>query len=417
MLYKFLFSSTIFLLLTGNCFSQSSYAQATIKKLTSDEYNGRGYFKKGDKKASKFIMKEFINSGLMPYKNSYFQEFSMPVNTFPAETDVTVGNKRLVPGKDFIVSPSCPTVKGKYKIFKVDDPTTFTWSNAYNNVFLLLDKSGKGEGTNAAIDSLVRTVQEVKGIIIVEPKKLTWSVSGKVSKIPVIRILKDSFPGNSNTIEVNIKNKFIADYETRNVVGLIPGTINADSFIVFTAHYDHLGRMGKATIFPGANDNASGTAMIMDLARYYSLPANRPGKSLLFLAFAGEEAGLVGSEYYTHHPLIPLSRMSFLINLDLMGNGEEGIMVVNGEVYPEHYSILDSLNTEEKLLKTVGKRGKARNSDHYWFSENGVPSFFLYTTGGTTAYHDIYDVAENLPMTEFEDIKKLLEKFVNIIGK
>src|SRR4030095_9120627 len=108
-----------------------------------------------------------------------------------------------------------------------------------------------------------------------------------------------------------------------NVLGMVPGTLYPDSFIVFTAHYDHLGRMGKKALFPGANDNASGSAMIIDLARYYAQPANRPKCSLLFIAFAGEEAGLIGSRYYTENPILPLEQIKFLINLDLMGNGEE----------------------------------------------------------------------------------------------
>ncbi len=90
------------------------------------------------------------------------------------------------------------------------------------------------------------------------------------------------------------------------MIATIKGTAIPDSFLVFSAHYDHLGQMGKDIYFPGANDNASGTSMLLNLAKYYS--QNRPKYSVLFIAFGGEEAGLIGSEYYVKNPLVPLSK-------------------------------------------------------------------------------------------------------------
>jgi len=121
---------------------------------------------------------------------------------------------------------------------------------------------------------------------------------------------------------------------------------------------------------------------------------------------------LIGSRYYTENPLLPLEKIRFLINLDLMGNGQEGLMIVNGQIHEMEFNMLDSLNKEYKFVTEIGKRGKARNSDHYYFSEKGVPAFFLYTQGGSKAYHDIYDVPSAITLPEFEDIKKLLIAFV-----
>ena len=86
--------------------------------------------------------------------------------------------------------------------------------------------------------------------------------------------------------------------------------------------------MGKKTYFPGGNDNASGTSMVLNLMEYYSNPINKPRYTIVFILFAGEEAGLLGSEYYTTHPTKDLNKIKFLLNLDLMGTGEEGMMVV-----------------------------------------------------------------------------------------
>ncbi|MCX6294627.1 MAG: M20/M25/M40 family metallo-hydrolase, partial [Bacteroidetes bacterium] len=182
-------------------------------------------------------------------------------------------------------------------------------------------------------------------------------------------------------------------------------------FIVYTAHYDHLGQMGEEIFFPGANDNASGSAMLLNLARYYSMTEHKPKCSIAFIAFCGEEAGLLGSKYYTEHPVFPLKNIKFVLNMDIMGTGEDGITVVNGSVFKNEFDKLKEINTQNNFIKDVKIRGKAANSDHYCFSEKGVKAFFIYSMGGIKAYHDIYDRAETLPLNEFENLFKLITAF------
>lgn len=397
-------------------FAEAQYHVEVIKKLSSPSFHGRGYYRKGDVKAAHYIAGEFKKSGLLPVGGSYLQPFRFPVNTFPGKVNVKLGDRKLVPGQDFIVSPACPSIRGTFPVVKVVPPFPDFSKGDFASSFLLLNKSGLDSAASAKMDSLARNLPEVRGAIIAEPKKLTWSVSQSVRDKAVIRVLENAIPENTTEISLHVESKLISDYLTYNVAGYLPGTSNPDSFIVFTAHYDHLGRMGRHALFAGANDNASGTAMIMDLARYYAKPENRPAKSLLFIAFAAEEAGLVGSKYYTENPPLPLDKIRFLINLDLMGNGDEGVMVVNGEVHAEEFALLDSINSSGQYVKTLGKRGKAANSDHYWFGEKGVRAFFLYTMGGSKAYHDIYDLPEALPLTEFEDVQRMLKEFVGVVG-
>jgi hypothetical protein len=399
-----------FILLTTISHAQSS--RETLEKLASPGFHGRGYYKNGDRKAAKYIESRFRSIGLQPVNGAYTQPFRFQVNTFPGRMKVKVGEKKLVPGKDYIVSPACPTVKGTFRLERVTVPLPDFSARDYSDDFILIDKTGADSTGRAILDSLMKFPPNVKGVLFADSAKLTWSVSTKVNDRIFVRALRDSFPGNATTISLDVENKLIPDYESVNVMGWLPGTTQPDSFIVFTAHFDHLGRMGKKALFAGANDNASGTAMIIDLAEYFSKPANRPKKSVLFIAFAAEEAGLIGSKYYTDNPPLPLERISFLLNLDLMGNGQDGVMVVNGEVHKEAFAVMDSINKADKLVREVGMRGKARNSDHYWFSERGVPAFFLYTMGGSKAYHDIYDIPANLSLEEFEDVKRLLVEFV-----
>jgi Zn-dependent M28 family amino/carboxypeptidase len=179
---------------------------------------------------------------------------------------------------------------------------------------------------------------------------------------------------------------------------------------MFSAHYDHLGRMGKDTYFPGANDNASGCSMLLYLADYFK---NHPSKyNLVFIAFAGEEAGLIGSNYYVQNPLFPLKDIRFLVNLDIMGSGEEGITAVNATLFPKEFELLTRINKKKKYLKAIKSRGPAANSDHYFFTEAGVPAFFIYTMGSNKNYHDVFDKYENLTFSAFENIGNLIIDFV-----
>ena len=91
----------------------------------------------------------------------------------------------------------------------------------------------------------------------------------------------------------------------------------------------------------------------------------------------------------------------------------DGITVVNATEFEAEFKKLQALNSEKNYLKEIKPRGKAANSDHYWFSEKGVPAFFIYTLGGIKAYHDIDDKAATLPLTEFEDCFLLIKDFVD----
>ena len=129
------------------------------------------------------------------------------------------------------------------------------------------------------------------------------------------------------------------------------------------------------------------------------------------MSFAGEEAGLIGSHYYVEHPLFPLKNIRFLTNVDIMGSGEEGVTVVNATEFPEQFQQLQDINAKKNYLVKIASRGKAANSDHYFFTEAGVPAFFIYTMGPNKHYHDVYDTYAELSFSEFMDIYHLLLDF------
>ncbi|MGZ3884651.1 MAG: M28 family metallopeptidase [Bacteroidia bacterium] len=370
-----------FLLLASNLRSQDTvYARQVIKKLTSKEFYGRGYLHNGLDLAAKYIVEELKKSDVQQlFPTGYFQWFDQDVNTFPGNMSVKADGKTLKPGAEFIVSPESSGIKGKYRLVKKD---SVTWL-----------------AENSPIPLAV-TVQ----------KKLTFSVAGKAENYCVIELLDEhSASRELKIIDVNIENKVLTKYISKNVCGFIPGNKNNDTVIVFTAHYDHLGGLGKQVFFPGANDNASGVSMLLNLVKYYS--RHPPAYRIVFLFFAGEEAGLLGSKHFVEQSGFNLKQIRFLINLDLLGTGEDGIMVVNATEFKPQFAKLKAINDAQHLLKEVKQRGKAHNSDHYWFSENGVPCFFIYTLGGIKAYHDVFDVEKTLPLTAYSDVFRLLTSF------
>jgi len=283
---------------------------------------------------------------------------------------------------------------GRFK--KFEDDTHFRRS------FLVLDVNiMKGNVLRKErLQKLKENVYKAHGLIELHDK-LLWSVSTEQALYPKLQVLKTAMP-KGKTIKVDIFSQINA-HSTQNVIGYVRGSVYPDSFIVFTAHYDHLGKMGKDVYFPGANDNASGTAMLLDLSRHFASCNPKSKYSVVFIAFAGEEAGLLGSYYYTQHPLFPLNQIKLLMNLDLMGTGSKGATVVNATEFPQQYNLIEIVNAEKDYLPALYQRGKAQNSDHYFFSEMGVPAFFMYLMGEYPYYHEPEDKAENLKLEKYEN--------------
>jgi len=366
------------------CIAQDSlYTKQVIKKLTSKEFFGRGYINNGLDKAAKYIAGELKRWKAEPlFATGYFQWFDINVNTFPGKMEVKVNGKKLKPGEDYIVSPESRGFKGSMKMRKADSLTYVM------------------DGKDAVVALTLK-------------QKLTFSVAHEAKPYCVIELLDKGKYADIKTVDVNIENKVLTKYVNKNVCAYIQGKVNNDTMIVLTAHYDHLGGMGKATYFPGANDNASGVSMLLNLVKYYA--KNPPRYKTVFVFFAGEEAGLLGSKYFVEQNTVDLTKIKFLLNLDLLGTGDEGITVVNATEFKPQFELIKKINDEKKYLAQIKPRGKAQNSDHYWFSEKGVPCFFIYTLGGIRAYHDVYDRAGTLPLTRYKQVFKLITDFIESV--
>ena len=399
-------------------FSQKIDYKKFTEVLCSSEFHGRGYVNQGDSLAANYIAQTFSQIGILPLANSsedYFQSFSFPVNTFPRDLSVQLNSKVLTPGIHFLVDPASSSFSGTLNLNSISITDLYNQqvitSNFPKNTALLIRNLGFGGDTIAKVKQYLQKLANQIPIIEIVNTKLTWSVSQVKLNFPYL-IIQDSVIGASpEKITINIDAEFKPLHSTRNVIGYIPSARKNAKTLVFSAHYDHLGRMGNDVYFPGGNDNASGSAMLVFLANYFKEHASK--YNLVFIAFAGEEVGLLGSEYFVSHPLIKLKDIRFLINLDIMGSGEEGITAVNGTLFEKEFLLLQKINKKQKALPVIKKRGPAANSDHYFFTEAGVPSFFIYTMGPNKNYHDVNDTYENLSFKAFEKIGELLIAFTH----
>ncbi|UOG74512.1 M28 family peptidase [Hymenobacter tibetensis] len=416
----------------------------TIQDLTAPAMQGRGYVRGGDQKAAEYIRRRFRLIGLQPLAPNYTQSFPLDVNTFPGKLKLRLrtgstrslpllgGYHKLRPGFDFIAAASSGggQVGGTLSAAAITPFDTLLFSDPRAQLrFLQTPWQGKG---------VVRSVRDARrfnklppavlqhldsaAFLLTTVPKLTASLSAQQSRQVQLEVLdsvwrKCSVDGKEPAFAtLRVQAELKRRYHTQNIIGYVRGKAQPDSFLIVTAHYDHLGTMGHRTYFPGANDNASGTAMMLELASYYARPENQPAYSIAFIAFGAEEAGLVGSQYFVEHPLLPLSHIRFLVNLDLLGTGAEGATVVNGRDLPVQFKLLQRLNEQSRAIPSVAARGRAANSDHFPFSERGVPAFFLYTRGGITAYHDVQDRAVTLPLTAFTGMFALIRDFLETLS-
>jgi len=422
----------IFAIVVLVSFSTCAFAQhekrwlkRQISILSEPNKLGRGYVRKGHESAERYVLREIKSFGLLPVTadSSYTQTYSFPVNTFPDIVSVTINKgfrkKELETGIDFLVDAASNSFNAdNMKVKTIDlsaisdtaawNETKATWQTS-NRIYFLKNVDTFCKKMSIRLWSFAK--QLPKGCFIIpQHGKLTWTVATDTIPATVLYIEDTVITKRIRKASVHIHSVFLPATKNKNenIMAYVPGTVK-DSFIVFTAHYDHLGMMGSTATFPGASDNASGTAMLLYLANYFA--AHPQHYSIAFIAFSGEEAGLLGSHYFTEHPMIPLDHIKFLTNIDIMGDATDGITVVNATEFPKEFDSLQQINKRKNYLPIIKSRGKAANSDHYFFTEAGVPSFFIYSNGGKGYYHDVFDKSSEVTLENVDMVARLLIDF------
>ena len=387
-----------------------------VKELSSAKYQGRGYAEDGANKAGKYLAKEFAKAGV---DEVVCQPFTLNINTFPGKMEVSVDGKKFIPGVDFTVREFNPGLKGEFKIYYIDtlnyNPDKIfadLESPEYRGAFVVCDFMFTYKHSADFRRIASKEQCSCSGMLYTweEPLKFYKAYGETVREKPILWV-KPSFPKDAKSIKVDMENKFLENYECFNVIGKVEGKKH-DSCYVFTAHYDHLGKLGKKTYYPGAHDNASGTATIVTLAAYYA--KNRPEYDMYFIAFSGEDSNLHGSEWYVEHPLAPLSQIKYLINLDMIADNNPLQYCEVSKEGMKGYSLFEKVNAEKGYFKAMDRHEIDGNSDHWPFALKNVPCIFLMNEGGDAYkyYHTVYDTYKNTIFVNYEPIFNLIKDFV-----
>jgi Zn-dependent M28 family amino/carboxypeptidase len=199
---------------------------------------------------------------------------------------------------------------------------------------------------------------------------------------------------------------------------MVEGSDLSAGAVVVIAHYDHLGRSGDE-IFHGADDNATGTAAVMEIAQAFGLAAEqgyRPRRTLIFIAASAEELGLYGSRYYTEHPLVPLDSTVACLNIDMIGRGSRKFSLTDDYIGGYVFLSKELLEVSEAGCKLTApaladkieyRKAIRGGSDHYHFATHGVPSIF-YHTGLHSDYHKPSDTPDKILYDRMELIVRAI---------
>ena len=411
-----------------------AHYKRVVKELASAKYQGRGYAKGGANKAGKFLEKEYRKAGV---DEVTLQPFTLDIQTFAGKMEMEglyaegEGNqmvngkssngkwKKLTAGIDFSMREYSPGVKGEFPVYHVDTlhfdadkmfadlakpeyknclvACEFWFTYKHREAFSRLQTAGGC--TNA-------------GLIYTWPAPIKFfkAYGHRVVDKPIVWVTPEAIEGVQR-VKLNVDANFLKGYECFNVISKIEGERH-DSCYVFTAHYDHLGNLGKKIFYAGANDNASGTATIVTLAAYYA--KHRPKFDMYFLAFSGEDANLRGSTYFVEHPTFPLERIKYLFNIDMIGDNNPVEYCEVSDEGMKAFPLFEKINAEKRHFKSLHRGDLAANSDHYVFAVRHVPCIFLENEKGDAFqyYHTIYDNWEHVVTDSYEPTFRLVRDFI-----
>lgn len=441
----------------------------TIEVLASDEFDGRLSGSAGGAKTEKYLERQFESLKLqkLPALGGFRQEFS-----FTAGVSLGEGNRislfaegkepvGLKPGEDFIpasFSEDCD-IKGAGIVFagygiksKNPERNDYEGLEAKDRVVIVLRDGPEGDDPksrwapfyNTRYKATIAKDLGAKALIVVSPdekgdelpRMRTGAAAGSAS-IPVVSMklsfLKRLFgmegvaiaadgdlkaarsfvlAGSSIDMTVKLKRE---KSTASNIVGFLPATVKTAETIVVGAHWDHLGRGIEGSlaekfgeVHRGADDNASGTAGVLELARMFSGEKERK-RNILFVCFAAEEIGGLGSVHFTKNPPIPISDIIAMINLDMIGRFKEKVIVDGAGTAKEWKDILEKANTG-KLNLSLHEDGYGA-SDHSSFYAKSIPVLFFFT-GAHADYHLPSDTADKI---DLEGETKILGLVANVV--
>lgn len=412
--------------------------QAHIGYLADDKLEGRRAGSAGEKLAMEYIADQFKTLGLQPKGTAgFYQPFEIQEGKEIKEgTLFSINDVKLEKGKDFFPFPfsalksvdAAPAVA----LQEADMPwfvdlKEILAENQQNPHFDLTEyirnnsKKAYDKGATAIIIYNTSATDD----------KLTFNGKDKSSltPIPVIYVKKEAAKKyfSDATATLNLKLKVDIGEKNRtghNVVAYLDN--GAASTVVLGAHFDHLGygedgnsmlRTGEKLIHNGADDNASGTAALLELAKRLKGSKDK-SSNYLFLAFSGEELGLFGSKYFTEHPTVDLATVNYMINMDMVGrlNDSTHILTVGGYGTSPQWATV--INTQDKKLPFGIKIDSSGSgpSDHTSFYRKDIPVLFFFT-GQHKDYHRPSDDADRINYNGELQVINYIESIIDKLNK
>lgn len=391
-----------------------------VRQLSSSRFQGRGYAREGVRKASDYIIREFRKSGV---DEVMYQPFTLDINTFPGRMELAIDGKRLKAGRDFTVREYNPATDGEYHLYHIDT-LHYDFQHVRRDLLLPENRGAivvcdfwfpyKHRSDFAWLQN--RDSSGVSGMLYTwnEPLKFYKAYGERVAELPTFWTLASVMPSDAKSIMARVDQKFFKDYATDNVIAKVAGERH-DSCIIFTAHYDHLGNLGKHVYYGGANDNASGIAAIITLAKYYA--QHRPKYDTYFIAFSGEDAYLRGSRWYVDHPVVPLTRVRYLFNIDMVGDNNPALHCEPSDAGAWAFPVLERLNSQSGYFRGLKRAPLEEKSDHYPFAVHGVPCIFFENEEGDAFpyYHTPQDNYKNVRFDSYKPLFHLITDFVETL--
>jgi len=414
--------------------------RADVSFLASDALQGRGTPSPGLDIAAEFVAAQYRRAGLDPAgDDGYFQTahyVSVTPNPEGPELTLEIGGQTLKAGKQglglqepaAIDLAQAGAVKAPAEAAALEALT----AEQVRGKVLIVDASSGGFAVMRRIPALAGALKPA-AVILLRPempgmggaRARLREASGEpvpivtVSDSAIRNALAAASPGPLNgTVSLHIAAPASTPVTLKNVVGVLRGSDPAlkDTYVLVTAHYDHLGVRGTGEgdhIYNGANDDASGTASVIEIANTLSALPSRPKRSIVFVALFGEELGLVGSRYYGAHPIFPLAKTVADLNLEQMGRTDDvtgprvGVVNVTGFDYT---SLAGSLKrAAEPFGIDVVKDEQSSDpffarSDNQAFADAGVPA---HTLSVGYVFPDYHKPGDEWPKIDYENMAKV----------
>jgi aminopeptidase YwaD len=393
--------------------------QSHISYLAGDQLQGRRTGSAGEKLAYQYIIDQFSKTGLAPKgeKETYLQEFEVnDGRSINPSSHLIINNNDLQVNKEFFPLPFCPNKSLEATSAMALQESGGPWffdlkemlENSKTNPHFDLTEAIKNKATELQKKGAAALIVFNSGSMDDGLQFETKSKAASIA-IPVLYISKEAKNKylKDETATLDIKMKMLVEEKKRwghNVVGYIDN--KAANTIIIGAHYDHLGygedhnslyTGTEQSIHNGADDNASGTAAVIEMSKL--LKASKfKNNNYLFITFSGEELGLYGSKYFTEHPTIDLSAVNYMINLDMVGRLSDSSHALTIGGYGTSPAWGKLISSKDKFFAIKFDSSGTGPSDHTSFYRKDIPVLFFFT-GLHADYHKPSDDADKINYT------------------